>query len=381
MLLIFKTLKTKKKSIVSSKSVAAIKAPENSTLSLDEYTFENKQIQDNIHNSENISVTANESNEKYTFDSSKDLEITDVNNACSSAVSKERTKLENNLFISNHTHISHDQNAELIIHKEENIKEAANDNKKIISINNCELNKLDNVDNNISSINSANVKSEKLSTTTTVSNNNDENLGNKIVDKHIKNNNHSLKRSYVELNNDPDYVDLDNSKDLSSCKDTIAHKSKNKNPESVNVTENKSVLKFAEKVPNISLIQNQNNSFNIKDNAEVTNKDRDVNKSVIQTIDNNLILQNVLLIPSNADNFNNEKGTKNVDSIVPRRKRIKKTIDTVQDRSEEDGQGRKYLTSKAKYGISSIFNKRLKKKSLKNLIDILTTVIKCNIIF
>lgn len=342
MFLIFKTLEMKKKSIISSKSVAAIKVPENSTLSSDKYTFENKQ--DNIHNSENTSATANKSNEKCTFESRKDLEITDVNNECSSAVSKEHTKLENNLSINN-THVSHDRNAELTIHKEENLKEAANDSKKIISINNCELNKLDNVDNNISSINFANLKSEKLSTTATVSNSKDENLGNKIVDKHIKNN-HSLKRSYVELNNEPE--DLGNSKDL-SCKDTVTHKSKKKNPESVNVTENKNALnisKFAEKTPNTSMIQNQNNPSNIKDNTEVTNENRDVNKSVIQTIDNNLILQKILIVPSDTDNSNNEKGTKNVDTVVPRRKRIKKTNDTVQDRSGEDEQGRKYLTSK-----------------------------------
>lgn len=374
--LIFKTLEMKKKSIISSKSVAAIKVPENSTLSLDEYAFENKQ--DNIHNSENTSATANESNEKCTYKSRKDLEITDVNNVCSSAVSKEHTKLENNLFIKNHTHINHDQNEELTIHKEENLKEAANDDKKIISINNYELNKLGNVDHNISSINFTNIKSEKLSTTATVSNSNDENLENKIVDKHIKNN-HSLKRSYVELNNDSDYEDLGNFKDLSSCKDTVTHKSKKKNSESVNVTENKNALnisKFAEKAPNTSLIQNQNNPSNIKDNTEVTNENRNVNKSVTQTIDNNLMLQNVLLVSSDADNSNNEKGTKNVDTVVPRRKRIKKTSDTVQDRSEEDKQGRKYLTSKAKYGISSVSVKRLKKKHFLNLIEILTIL--CN---
>lgn len=320
----------KKRSIISSKSVAAVKAPENSTLSLDE----NKQKQDNVNNSENIGAINNESNEKCTVKSSKDLEITDVSNVCSSAVLKEHTKLENNLSINNlstNTHISNVRNAELLtVHNEENLKEAASDSKKIISINSCELNKLDNADNNILSINSANAKSEKISTNTIVSKSNDDSLGNKMVDKRIKNNN-SLKRSHVELNDNPNYVDLvksGNSKDSSSYKGIIAHKSKNKNSELVKVIENKSasnISKVTEKVTNTSLIQNQNNSSNVKNSVEVTNEGHDTNND------------------TNVNNSNNESGTKNVDTVVPKRKRIKKIINTVPDRAGECEQGRKYL--------------------------------------
>lgn len=338
-------------------------------MSLDECTPEDKRIQDNMRNSGNTSATINEFNEKCTFKSSKDLKII-KSNACSSTVSKEHTKLENdNLSKNNCTHTSNVQNAKLITHNDENLKEAS-DSKKIISTNTCELNKSDNVDSNISSTDFANVKtckSEKLPTTATVSNSNDDNLGNKMVDKCIKNSNHSLKLSPVEFNNDSNYVDLvklDTSKDSSFHKDTIAHKSKNKNPELMDVTESKSasnISKFTEKVTNTLLIQNQNNSCNVKDNAEVTNEDRGGNKSVTQIVDNNLILQNILLVSSNVDT-NNENETKNVDTVVPRRKRIKQTINTIQDRAEEDKQGRKYLTSKVKCGISSISSKRLKEK-------------------
>ncbi|TGZ50703.1 uncharacterized protein Wde isoform X1 [Temnothorax longispinosus] len=319
---------------------------EHDTAPLDEYTSENKQVQDNIRKSENTSATANEFNEKCTFKSSKDLKITDVSNACPIVVLKGHTAIENDkLSINNHTHTSNVRNAELTTHSEENLKEASSDSNKIISTN-CEQNKLDSVDSNIPSVDSANIKickSEKLVTNVIVSNNNDDNLEDKIVDKHIKNNSHSLKSSHVELNNGPDYVDLvnsGNSKDSLSYIDTIAHKNKNKNSEPMDVTESKSVSnisKFTEKVTNISLIQDQNISSNVKDNAEVT-EDRNVDKFVTQTIDNNLLLTNILLVPSDVDNFNSENGMKNVDTVIPRNKRIKKTINTVQDRTEEDKQ-------------------------------------------
>lgn len=342
-------LKTKEGSIISSKSVAAIKVPENSTFPLDECTSENKQ--DKTRNSEKSSAT-NKSNEKRTIKSSTDLKSTDVSKACSSVESNNRSE-KDNLSINNRTHTSTVQNAtdkKLTIHEEKNLKKIASESGKIISTT-CEPNKLHNVDSNSPSIDCANIKSKQLSTTASVSNN--DNLGKKMIEKHIENN--SLKHLHVELITcSPDNADLNLQSDNSSYKDIIiVHKSKNKNPESVNVTESESASnksKFTEnrtKQENISLIQNQDNSSNVKDNTEVTNKDRDANKSVIQTIDiNNLKSQNILIIPSDVDN--NDKGTKSTDTIVPRKKRIRKTINTVQEHAEEDKQGRKYLTSEAK---------------------------------
>lgn len=326
---------------------------------LDEYTSKNKRIQDNTYNAENTSAVVNESNEKCTLQFNKDLKITDISHARSSAVSEQHTKLENdNLSINSHTQTSNIRNAELTIHNEENLKETTSDSIEITSTSSCELNKLDNIDSN-NPIDSTNVKicnSEKLSTTATVSNSNDENLEDKKVDKNIKNDNHSLKCSQLELNNDSDYVDLvksGNSNDSLSHKDTISHKNKNKNSELVDITENENalnILKITDKVTNTSLIQNQNNSPNVKDNTEVTNKDHDINKPVMQTVNNMSVLQSILLATSDVDDSNNENRTKIIDTVIPRRKRIKK-INTVQDRVEEDKQGRTYLISKVKCGI------------------------------
>ncbi|XP_024868853.1 activating transcription factor 7-interacting protein 1-like isoform X2 [Temnothorax curvispinosus] len=109
---------------------------EHDTAPLDEYTSENKQVQDNIRKSENTSATANEFNEKCTFKSSKDLKITDVSNACPIAVLKGHTAIENDkLSINNHTHTSNVRNAELTTHSEENLKEASSDSNQIISTN------------------------------------------------------------------------------------------------------------------------------------------------------------------------------------------------------------------------------------------------------
>lgn len=329
---------------------------------LDEYTSKNKRIQDNTHNAENTSAVVNESKEKCTLQSNKDTKITDISHARSSAVSEQHTKLENdNLSINNRTQTSNLRNAELTIHSEKNVKETTSDSTEITSTSSCELDKLDNIDSN-SPIDSTNVKicnSEKLSTTATVSNNNDDNLGDEIIDKNIKSDNHSLKRSQLELNNDSDYVDLvksSNSNDSLSHKNTISHKNKSKNS-LVDITKNENalnILKFTEKVTNTSLIQNQNNSPNVKDNTEVTNKDRDVNKSIMQTVNNVSLLQSMLLATSSdVDDSNNKNGTKNIDTVIPRRKRVKKTIDTVQDHVE-DKQGRIYLISKIKCDIPSI---------------------------
>lgn len=326
---------------------------------LDEYTSKNKRIQDNT---ENTSAVVNESKEKCTLQSNKDTKIIDISHARSSAVSEQHTKLENNLSINNRTQTSNLRNAELTILSEKNVKETTSDSTEITSTSSCELDKLDNIDSN-SPIDSTNVKicnSEKLSTAATVSNNNDDNLEDEIIDKNIKSDNHSLKRSQLELNNDSDYVDLvksSNSNDSLSHKNTISHKNKSKNSELVDITKNENalnILKFTEKVTNTSLIQNQNNSSNVKDNTEVTNKDRDINKSIMQTINNVSVLQSMLLATSSdVDDSNNENGTKNIDTVIPRRKRVKKTIDTVQDHVE-DKQGRTYLISKIKCGIPSI---------------------------
>ncbi|XP_011061791.1 PREDICTED: activating transcription factor 7-interacting protein 1 isoform X3 [Acromyrmex echinatior] len=275
----------------------AVKIPGKSTL--DEYISENKQIQDSIYNLENTRATVNESSEKCNL-----------------------------------------RNAGLTIHNEKNLKETASDNKETITTNTCELNKLDNVDSNKSSVDS-NIKiynGEKSSTT--ISNSNDDNLKDKIIEKHIKNDNQSSKCSYAESNVTSDYMDLKsgNSNDnnnSSSHKDIIAHKNKNNNLESVDITESKNTSKITEKVTNISLTQNQNNLSNIKDNAEVRNKDSDTNdKSVIETV-NNPLGQTLLLTLNDVNDSDNDNGTKNVDTVIPRRKRIKKIVDTVQDHAEE----------------------------------------------
>ncbi|KAG5332122.1 MCAF1 protein, partial [Acromyrmex heyeri] len=320
----------------------AVKIPGKSAL--DEYIPENKQIQDSIHNLENTRATVNESSEKCMFTSSKDLKITDIKNECSSIIAEQHitSKNDNLSIINNCTQTGNLRNAGLTIHNEKNLKETASDSKETITTNICELNKLDNVDSNKSSVDS-NIKiynGEKSSTTTTISNSNDDNLKDKIIEN-IKNDNQSSKCSYAESNVTSDYMDLiksGNSNDnnnSSSHKDIIAHKSKNNNLESVDITESKNTSKITEKVTNISLIQNQNNLSNIKDNAEVRNKDSDTNdKSVIETV-NNPLGQTLLLTLNDVNDSDNDNGTKNVDTVIPRRKRIKKIVDTVQDHAEE----------------------------------------------
>ncbi|EGI70987.1 PREDICTED: activating transcription factor 7-interacting protein 1 isoform X1 [Acromyrmex echinatior] len=318
----------------------AVKIPGKSTL--DEYISENKQIQDSIYNLENTRATVNESSEKCTFTSSKDLKIIDIKNECSSITAEQHitSKNDNLSIINNCTQTGNLRNAGLTIHNEKNLKETASDNKETITTNTCELNKLDNVDSNKSSVDS-NIKiynGEKSSTT--ISNSNDDNLKDKIIEKHIKNDNQSSKCSYAESNVTSDYMDLKsgNSNDnnnSSSHKDIIAHKNKNNNLESVDITESKNTSKITEKVTNISLTQNQNNLSNIKDNAEVRNKDSDTNdKSVIETV-NNPLGQTLLLTLNDVNDSDNDNGTKNVDTVIPRRKRIKKIVDTVQDHAEE----------------------------------------------
>ncbi|XP_011860511.1 PREDICTED: activating transcription factor 7-interacting protein 1 isoform X2 [Vollenhovia emeryi] len=318
-----------------------VKALENSTLSLNEYTSESERIQDNTCNSENTNVTLDESNKDCAFNSSKDLKMTGVSNACSSGVLKEHAKLKSDdSCTQNCTHTS---NVEPTVHSEENLKEAASDSEKITLADTRELNKLDNVNSNVSSTDSTNAKIckvEKLFTTVIVSNSDDDKLG----DKHVKNNNHSLKRSQVDFNNPADYVNLvksDISKDL--FKDTVTCKSNNKTLELVDITEDKvesNISKFVENVTNTSSIQNQSDSSSVKDNAEVTSEDRVANQSVTQTVDNNLRLQNISLVSNDTDHSNNEKETSDVGAAVLR-KRIKRTTVTKQSGTEEDKQEEK----------------------------------------
>ncbi|KYN01023.1 Activating transcription factor 7-interacting protein 1 [Cyphomyrmex costatus] len=326
-----------------------IKIPEKSALG--EYASENEPIQDNTHNLENTRTTVSKSSEKCMFTSSKNLKITDVKNEYLSTESEQHItislKNDNLSVINNHIQTGNHRNAGLTTHNEENLKETASDGKEIIAKNTCEPNKLDNVDNNRSA-DSANIKiytDEKLSTITTISNSNDDNLKDEILEKPITNDNYSLKCSYAESNVTSDCVDLvktENSNDnnnSSSHKDIIAHKSKNNNLQPVDITESKNasnISRIIDKVMNISLIQNQNNLSNIKDNAEVTNKDRDTNnKSVNETV-NNLLEQTVLLTRNDVNNSDNDNGIKNVNTvIIPRRKRIKKTVDRTQDHAEE----------------------------------------------
>ncbi|KYM78946.1 Activating transcription factor 7-interacting protein 1 [Atta colombica] len=354
----------------------AVKIPEKSTLG--ECISENKQIQDSICNLENIRATVNEFSEKCTFTSSKDLKITDIKNECSSTASEQHIISINDSLstINNCTQIGNLRNAGLTIHNEENLKEIASDNKETITTNTCELNKLDNVDSNKSSLDSTNTKiynGEKLSTTTTISNS-DDNLKDKIIEKYIKNGNQSSKCSYIESNVTSDYVDLvksgnSNNNNSSSHKDIIAHKSKNNNLESVDITESKNtsnVLKITEKVTNISL--NQNNLSNIKDNAEVKDKNSDTNdKSVIETV-NNSLGQTLLLTLNDVNDSDNDNETKNVDTVIPRRKRIKKTVDTVQDTEEiqEEKESRREKRKTARNAEEIIKKKYLNSDSDSN---------------
>ncbi|XP_025990895.1 activating transcription factor 7-interacting protein 1 isoform X2 [Solenopsis invicta] len=333
----------------------AINVPENSALPLDECTSENKQIQDSTHNSENTNAIINESNEKCTLESNINLTITDVNDARFSAAIEQHTALENDNLFTNNRVQTNVRDAELTIQNKENLKETANDSKEIMTTDSCELkNKVDiNIDSN-DSRDSANVNisnSEKSSTITIISNNNDDNLGDKIIDKDIKDDNHLLKRSQDDLNNGSDCVDLvksDNSNDSLSHKDILLHKSKNKNSEPANETEGKNVSnmsKVTDKLTNTSLKQNQNNLSNVEDNMEVTIEDDDIDKSETTIVDKkSSVLQDILLSPISADNSNkSNNGTKNDQTVVSRKKRIRKTIDTVQnheDKQEERESGR-----------------------------------------
>ncbi|XP_024868854.1 activating transcription factor 7-interacting protein 1-like isoform X3 [Temnothorax curvispinosus] len=72
------------------------------------------------------------------------------------------------------------------------------------------------------------------------------------------------------------------------------------------------------------------------DSEESSQNEHDTAPLDEYTSENKQVQDNIL--PSDVDNSNSENGTKNVDTVIPRNKRIKKTINTVQDRTEEDKQ-------------------------------------------
>lgn len=219
----------------------------------------------------------------------------------------------------------------------------------------CELNKLDKIDSNSPIIDSAKVQinnSERLFTLAIVSNNNDDNSSDKVIDKALNDDNHhSVKCPFVEINNSLDSTDSIKSSsfdDLASHKD-VKHKNKHRNSEHENITQNKNASKIqsVEKEKTTLLVQNQNNSPSVKDSKEVTNEDDDINKPEMQIVNNNSTLQKILLEPINVENSNNENKSINADIIAGRKKRSKKTINTVEDCVEKE-QGRKYFTSEVK---------------------------------
>lgn len=335
---------------LEQKHNSAIKASQNSALSLGD-TSENKRIQDNICNSENSSMTVSASNEKCTFKSNKDLKITVASIECSNSASEQYIALgTDNLSTKNYIQINNLQNAEPITHSNDNLKETGSDHKEINTTNTCELNKLDNVDSNGPIIDSAKVQvynSERLSTLAIVSNSNDDNLSDKVVDKVFNDDNHHyLKSPFVEINNSQDISigSMDSTKsaifdDSSPPKDYVEHKSKNRNSEHEDAIQNKnaSEIQPVEKETSILLVQNQNNLPSVKDGKEVTNEDRDINKPVMQIINNNSTLQKILLESVDVENSNNEN--KNINAA--KRKRSKKANNTVEDCVEEDKQEKK----------------------------------------
>lgn len=305
-------------------------------------------------------MTVGASNEECTSESDKNLKINVANIECSNAASEQHIVLGNdNLSTKNHMQINNLQNAEPIIHCNDDLKETISDNKEVNITNICELNKLDNVDSNSYVIDSAKIQVcniEKLSTLAIVSNSDDDNnLSKKVIDKIFNddNNHHSVKFPFVEISNSQDSIDsiiLDSDKldNIASYKNYVEHVSENKNSEHEDIIQSKNTSKIQplEKEINTLSNQDQNNLPSIKDRKEITNEDHDINKPVIQIINNNnsaSALQRILL-DSNVKNSDNEIKSIN----ATRRKRSKKTINTVEDCVEEDKQGRKYFTLEIK---------------------------------
>lgn len=295
-------------------------------------------------------MTVSASTEKCTSKSNKDLEITAASIECSNAASEQHIALGNdNLSTKNRIQINNLQNAEPVIHSNDNLKETISDNKETNATNTCELNKLDNVDSNSPIIDSAKVqvyKSEKLSTLAIVANSDDNNLSEKVVDKIFNDDNHSVKCPFVEINNSQDPKDSIKSDNLSSHKDYVEHVRKTSEHKDIIQSKDTSKIQPVKKESSTLLVQDQNNLLSIKDSKEITNEDRDINKSVMQIINNNSTstLQRILLESIDVKNSDNEIKSIN----ATRRKRSKKTINTIEVCVEEDKQGRKYFTLEVK---------------------------------
>lgn len=296
-------------------------------------------------------MTVSASNEKCISKSNKDLEITAASIECSNAASEQHIALGNdNLSIKNHIQINNLKNPEPVSHSNDDLKETVSDNNEMNTTNTCELNKLDNVDSNNPIIDTTKVQvySEKLSTLAIISNSDDNNLKEKVVDKILNDNNHSVKYPFIEINNSQNSIDSiksENFDNLSSHKDYVEHVSKNAEHE--NIIQNKDTSKIQQPVKkeiSTLLVQDQNNSLTIKDSKEITNEDHDVNKPVMQIINNNSTstLQRILLESVDIKNSNEIKSIN-----TTRRKRSKKSINTA-DCVEEDRQGRKYFTLEIK---------------------------------
>lgn len=313
-------------------------------------------------------MTVSASNEKCTSKSNKDLKITVASIDCSNSTSEQYIALETvNLSTKNHIQISNLQNADSLIHSNGNLKEIVSDHNEINTTNTYELNKLDIVDSNGSITDTTITKvqvysNEKLSTSAIVSNSNNDNLNDKVVNKVFNDENyHSVESLFVE--NSQDSMDSTKSAsfdDLSSHENYVEHKSKNRNLEHENVIQNKNASKIqpVEKETSILLVQNQNNLCSVKDSKEVTNEEHDINKSVMQIINNSTsTLKKILLEPVDVENCNENK---NINTA--KRKQLKKANNTEEDCVEEDKQGRKYFTLEIKCDLYDFYRKEKKRR-------------------
>jgi len=328
---------------------------ENSTLLSDKYASKTDIIQNNIQNSEISNVTATKYNERYNSKLNKELNITEILNVHSNAISEEHiTNLQNdnlsiNILPNNLC------NTEQTNYIENNLKEMISDCKEKNSTNICILNKSNNIhnDNSVSNFIKGKISNnEKLFIVTTDSNSNNDNLVDKIV-KNVANNNRSTEYStIVKINNEQDSVDLikaDNINDSLHRQNSIEYKNKKGNLKDEHIKQDKyiSKTKSMHKGMGTSLVQNQNNLSNVKGKKEIMNKNHDIN-SAIEIDKSTKSMLKTILLSSNMKNLNNENKIKNQnqrnDTIVPRRRRSKR-ISAVQDcATEEDKQGRKYFT-------------------------------------
>lgn len=339
---------------LEQKQNLAIKASKNSALASDENTSKNKKIQDNICNLKNSSKVVSESNEKCISKSDKDLKITVAKTECSNATSEQHLTLENdNLSTNNHIEITNLPNTELIIDSH-NLKETVDNYKEMNATNTCELNKLDKVDSKI--IDSTKVqitnkeKDERLPTLAVVSNSNDDNSHDKVIDEVLDDNHHSVKCSIVEINNSQNSMDSIKSSDDLSYKD-VEHKNKHKNIEHEN--KNASTIQSVEKEKTILLIQNQNSLLNVQDSKEAMNEDHDI-KSDTQIVNNNSMSKLQRILESKVENSNKNM---NADVTTSRKKRSKKTFDIIEDNAKDKQE--------------EIYSGRQKRKTARNAEEII----------